>query len=195
MARRFTTRIGAIRANRFADNKTQTPYIIHNVQAFRANRLKPAIRSFSVPQRAIRKKGVQAQEPSSDSRESSDPRESANRFARIGPTKENFWIVWPLLLFLPTRPSRWRFGASGASRACSKEYVNRKAPRSAVKSSMSCLTAYSCGVIIWSKFGGFKCYYLVQVCFFFIKHQLSKNTIKIGVSALFFAKQNCAPKF
>ena len=22
-----------------------------------------------------------------------------------------------------------------------------------------------CGVIIWSKFGGFKCYYLVQVCF------------------------------
>ena len=23
-----------------------------------------------------------------------------------------------------------------------------------------------CGVVIWSKFGGFKCYYLVQVCFF-----------------------------
>ena len=42
-----------------------------------------------------------------------------------------------------------------------------------------------CEVIIWSKFGPFGSYYLVQVCFF-LKHRLPKNTIKIGVSALFF---------
>ena len=29
----------------------------------------------------------------------------------------------------------------------------------------ACIHIYSCGVIIWSKFGVFKCYYLVQVCF------------------------------
>ena len=49
------------------------------------------------------------------------------------------------------------------------------------------------------------CYYLGQVwpfevllsgpSLFFRKHCLSKNTIKIGVSALFFAKKNCARKF
>ena len=37
-------------------------------------------------------------------------------------------------------------------------------------------------VIIWSKF-------------VFYKTPIVKNTIKIGVSALFFAKKNCAPKF
>ena len=42
------------------------------------------------------------------------------------------------------------------------------------------------GVIIWAKFGLLRCYYLGQVRFFFTKHCLSKNTIKIGVSALFF---------
>ena len=52
---------------------------------------------------------------------------------------------------------------------------------------------YSCGVIIWSKFGGFKCYYLVQVCFL-IKHRLSKNTVKIEVSALFFCKKKLRAK-
>ena len=51
-----------------------------------------------------------------------------------------------------------------------------------------------CGVIIWAKFGLLRCYYLGQVCFF-TKHCLSKNTIKIGVSALFFWKKNCARKF
>ena len=59
--------------------------------------------------------------------------------------------------------------------------------------SLSLYIYICCGVIIWSKFGGFKCYYLVQVCFF-IKHRLSKNTIKIGISALFLqnkiARQN-----
>ena len=49
------------------------------------------------------------------------------------------------------------------------------------------------------------CYYLGQVwpfevllsgpSLFFTKHCLSKNTIKIGVSALFFWKKNCARKF
>ena len=48
-------------------------------------------------------------------------------------------------------------------------------------------------------------YYLVQVwpfwkllsgpSLFFLKHRLPKNTIKIGVSALFFWKKNCAQKF
>ena len=51
-----------------------------------------------------------------------------------------------------------------------------------------------CEVIIWSKFGPFGSYYLVQVCFF-LKHRLPKNTIKIGVSDLFFGKKNCAQKF
>ena len=51
-----------------------------------------------------------------------------------------------------------------------------------------------CEAIIWSKFGPFGSYYLVQVCFF-LKHRLPKNTIKIGVSALFFLKKNCAQKF
>ena len=45
-----------------------------------------------------------------------------------------------------------------------------------------------CGVIIWSKFGPFGSYYLVQVVFF-LKHRLPKNTIKIGVSALFLEKE------
>ena len=49
------------------------------------------------------------------------------------------------------------------------------------------------------------CYYLGQVwlfevllsgpSLFFTKHCLSKNTIKIGVSAGFFEKKNCARKF
>ena len=53
MARRFATRIGAIRANRFAEN----PYS-HNVRAIRANRLKPAIRAIFTPRSVIREKEV-----------------------------------------------------------------------------------------------------------------------------------------
>ena len=53
---------------------------------------------------------------------------------------------------------------------------------------------YGCGVIIWAKFGLLRCYYLGQVCFF-TKHCLSKNAIKIGVSALFVLKKNCTRKF
>ena len=68
-------RIGAIRANRFAEN----PY-------FQNVRLKPATRNVLVPRNAIRRKRGSVREPCShDSRESSDSRESANRFARIGP--------------------------------------------------------------------------------------------------------------
>ena len=47
---------------------------------------------------------------------------------------------------------------------------------------------FCCGVIIWAKFGLLRCYYLGQVCFL-QKHCLSKNTIKIGVSAFFFCKK------
>ena len=49
-----------------------------------------------------------------------------------------------------------------------------------------------CEVIIWAKFGHFQSYYLGQVCF--LKTLFAKNTIKIGVSALFFEKK-CAHKF
>ena len=59
-------------------------------------------------------------------------------------------------------------------------------------------TAYIYMHMLW-------CYYLAQVwpfevllsgpSLFFTKHCLSKNTIKIGVSALFFWKKNCARKF
>ena len=51
-------------------------------------------------------------------------------------------------------------------------------------------TAYiyiCCEVIIWSEFGPFGSYYLVQVCF--SKTPIAKNTTKIGVSAHFFGKQ------
>ena len=59
-------------------------------------------------------------------------------------------------------------------------------------------TAYIYIYMLWG-------YYLVQVwpfwkllsgpSLFFLKHRLPKNTIKIGVSALFFLKKNCAQKF
>ena len=42
---------------------------------------------FLAPQSAIHRKRGSVREPWNDSRESSDPRESANRFARIGPSK------------------------------------------------------------------------------------------------------------
>ena len=46
-------------------------------------------------------------------------------------------------------------------------------------------TAYSCGVMIWAKFGLFEVL-LSGPSLFFTKHCLSKNTINIGVSAPFF---------
>ena len=46
MARRFATRIGAIRVNRFARIDSQKNPYFHNVRAIRANRLEPAIRNF-----------------------------------------------------------------------------------------------------------------------------------------------------
>ena len=90
---RFATRLGAIRntargdsrkfirENSFAEKK---PYS-RNVYAIRANRLKPAIRVVLVPRNVIRKKGGSVQERSG-AREVPDSRESANRFARIGPS-------------------------------------------------------------------------------------------------------------
>ena len=63
MARRFATRIGAIRANRFARIDSQKNPYFHNVRAIRANRLKPAIRNFWPSRSAIRKKGVRFGDP------------------------------------------------------------------------------------------------------------------------------------
>ena len=71
-------RESGIRANRLAEQENN----FHNVRAIRANRLKPAIRNVLVPRNAIRKKGGSVQE-------------SANRFARIGPSK-TFGSVCPL---------------------------------------------------------------------------------------------------
>ena len=51
----------------------------HNVRAIRANRLKPAIRNVLVPRNGIRKEGGSVREPSSDSWELPDSRESVNR--------------------------------------------------------------------------------------------------------------------
>ena len=71
-----------IGANRFAEK----PYHSQNVRAIRANRLKPSIRNFFLPEARFAKRGS-ARELSGDSHESPDARESANRFARIGPSK------------------------------------------------------------------------------------------------------------
>ena len=63
MAQRFATRIGAIRANRFARIDSQENPYFHNVRAIRANRLKPAIRKFLVARGAIRKRRGSDWEP------------------------------------------------------------------------------------------------------------------------------------
>ena len=76
MARRFATRIDS-----------QKNLYFQNARAIRAHRLKPEIRSGLVPRRAIRKKEDFVRESSGNSPESSDSRESANQFARIGPSK------------------------------------------------------------------------------------------------------------
>ena len=49
-----------------------------------------------------------------------------------------------------------------------------------------------CGVIIWSKFGPLRGYYLVQVCLFLTVYV--KNTRAIGVSTHFCSKQKVARK-
>ena len=55
-----------------------------------------------------------------------------------------------------------------------------------------CVYIYiGCGVIIWAKFGLLRCYYLGQVCFL-QNTGLSNNTIKIGVSAVFFFEKKIA---
>ena len=49
------------------------------------------------------------------------------------------------------------------------------------------------GPVIWAKFGLLRCYYLGQVCLY--KTLFVKNTVKIGVSALFLFWKNCAREF
>ena len=74
MARRFVTRIGAIRANRFAET------YFHSIRAIRLR--SETFAQALVPRNAVRRTGVQFENP-----ETIDPRESANRFTRIGPSK------------------------------------------------------------------------------------------------------------
>ena len=78
------------RTNRFAKKP-----LFSSQRAIRANRLKTAIRNFSPPKCDSQKRGS-VREPRDDSRESSDSRESPNRFARIGPSKEEIphWFFW-----------------------------------------------------------------------------------------------------
>ena len=87
--------------------------IPNNVRAIRANRLKPAIRNFlpPPPRSTIRKKRGSVREPRNDSRESGDSRESANRFARIGPSKVLYWINSSLRFELVFSSSGGRLGA------------------------------------------------------------------------------------
>ena len=86
MAWRFTTRIGTMRTNRFARiDLCKEPYF-HNVKAIRANRLKAAIRNFQPSEARFAKKGFSSG-TLNDSRKPGDSRETANRFAQIGPSK------------------------------------------------------------------------------------------------------------
>ena len=57
MARRFATRIEAIRTNRFVRIDLQKNTYFHNVRAIRVNRLKPAIRNFQPPETRFAEKG------------------------------------------------------------------------------------------------------------------------------------------
>ena len=89
---RFATRIERIRANRFTRTDSQKKPYSRSVRAIRANWLKPAIGNFLVSRDMIRKGGGSVREPSGDSCESRDSRVSANRFARIGPSKRTLVI-------------------------------------------------------------------------------------------------------
>ena len=68
MARRFATRIGAIRTNRFAQIGSQKSPYFRNARVIRANRLKPAIRNFLCLKTRFAKRGS-VREPSEDSLE------------------------------------------------------------------------------------------------------------------------------
>ena len=88
MARRFATRIGAIRVNRFARIDSQKNPYFHNERAIRANRLKPAIRNFGLPEaRFAKKKGFSSGTLKRFARIRRFARICANQFARIGPSK------------------------------------------------------------------------------------------------------------
>ena len=82
----FTLDGPAIRNANRGDSRAEKKSF-HNLRAIRVNRLKPAIRNFWPPEARFAKKKGSVWEPCSDSRESGDSRESANRFARIGPSK------------------------------------------------------------------------------------------------------------
>ena len=106
----------SIRVNRF----TGKPYV-HNVRAIRANRLKPTICKFLRPETRFAKKGF------SSGLESADSRESANQFARIGPSKEKIpcgglpvlRIHWHLS-WEPLQPSHLkRFSEENPAQDCS----------------------------------------------------------------------------
>ena len=60
--------------------------------------------------------------------------------------------------------------------------------------SLSLYIYLCCEVIIWSKFGPFGSYYLVQVCFF-SKTPIAKKHYKNRGFSPFFGKTNCAQKF
>ena len=62
-------------------------FFFHNVWAIRANSLKTCDLQFLARRSAIRTKGAREVQPWNDSRESGYLCESANRFARIGPSK------------------------------------------------------------------------------------------------------------
>ena len=101
IARRFATRIRAIRANRFAridsQKKTIKKSYFPNVRAIRANRLKPAIRHYLAPRNAIRrKKGFSSG--------------TLKRFARIGSSKFTMACMSfiPLQTVLGQRRSLWK---------------------------------------------------------------------------------------
>ena len=59
-------------------------FLIHNVRAVRANRLKTAIRNFLAPRSAMRERGFSSEPCETTSRESGDSRESANRSRESG---------------------------------------------------------------------------------------------------------------
>ena len=89
---------------------------------------------------------------------------------------------------------KWESMCNHVCRSCDVCAYNQKQSinKSINQSPQKDIYIYSCGVIIWSKFGLFRGYYLVQVCFL---HWLSKSTIKIGVSAHFFWTKSRARKF
>ena len=89
-------RIGAILVNRFAEKKKTCFFL--TFEPFARIASNPRNASFSAPKCDSQERGP-VREPSSNSRESSDSRECANRGARIGPSKyhpgRNYYKIIP----------------------------------------------------------------------------------------------------